>query len=71
VNATGESDAAQIFLLTGEALSQLGDRTAAMERFRRALTLPGSDRVGVRLAIAEVMAQKNQTRTPAAKSPWP
>ena len=62
VNATGESDAAQIFLLTGEALSQLGDHTAAMERFRRALTLPGSDRVGVRLAIAEVMAQKNQTQ---------
>jgi tetratricopeptide (TPR) repeat protein len=62
VNSAGESDAAAVFLLTGEALSTLGDHAAAMERFRRALTLPGSDRVGVRLAIAEVMAQKNQNQ---------
>jgi tetratricopeptide (TPR) repeat protein len=57
-----QADAAQIFLLTGESLNTVGDHAAAMERFRRALTLPGSDRVGVRLAIAEVMAQKNQTQ---------
>jgi len=58
----GGPEAAQIFLLTGESLSTLGDHTAAMERYRRALTLPGSDRVGVRLAIAEAMEQKNQTQ---------
>ncbi len=53
------SEAPQVFLLTGEALSHLGNQTAAMERFRRALTMPQSDRVGVRLAIAEMMAQSD------------
>ena len=55
------SDASEIFLLTGEALRHLGDENAAMDRFRRALTMPGSDRVGVRLAIAQVMAQKDHS----------
>ena len=53
------SDAPQVFLLTGEALSHLGNQNAAMERFRRALTMPQSDRVGVRLAIAQMMAQQD------------
>lgn len=53
------SDAPQVFLLTGEALSHLGDQNAAIERFRTALTMPGSDRIGVRLAIAQMMAQQN------------
>jgi predicted Zn-dependent protease len=55
------SDAAEIFLFTGEALNHLGDQNAAMDRYRRALTMPGSDRVGVRLAIAQTMAQKDHT----------
>jgi tetratricopeptide (TPR) repeat protein len=48
-----------IFLSTGAALSVLGDQDAAMERFRKALMAPDSDRVGVRLAIAEIMAHKD------------
>jgi hypothetical protein len=59
--ATPHSDAAEIFLFTGEALNHLGDQNAAMDRYRRALTMPGSDRVGVRLAIAQTMAQKDHT----------
>ena len=48
----------KFYVSTGEALSTLGDQDAAMERFRKALGLPGSDRVGVRLAIAQLMAQQ-------------
>src|SRR6201995_5786657 len=43
------SGPSSIYLSTGSALSVLGDRSEAMERFRKALTSPGSDRVGVRL----------------------
>ena len=49
-----------IYLSTGSALSVLGDQNGAMERFRRALTAPGSDRVGVRLAIAQIMAHQDR-----------
>jgi tetratricopeptide (TPR) repeat protein len=52
-----ESD---IYIATGEALSTLGDHAAAMERFRRALDAPNSNRVSVRLAIAQVMSQQGQ-----------
>jgi tetratricopeptide (TPR) repeat protein len=48
-----------IYLSTGAALSVLGDQDAAMERFRKALTAPESDRVSVRLAIAEIMAHQD------------
>jgi tetratricopeptide (TPR) repeat protein len=47
-----------IYLSTGSALSVLGDQKGAMERFTRALTTPESDRVGVRLAIAQVMVHE-------------
>jgi tetratricopeptide (TPR) repeat protein len=47
-----------IYLSTGSALSVLGDQKAAMERFTKALTAPESDRVGVRLAIAQVMVHE-------------
>jgi len=40
-------------------LSVLGDHAGAMERFGRALTTPQSDRVGVRLAIAQVMVRQD------------
>lgn len=50
----------QIFVDTGEAFDELGDQNAAMDRFRRALGVKGSDRVGVRLAIAQLMAQQNR-----------
>lgn len=48
----------QILVTTGEALSALGDQNAAMDRFRRALEVAGTDRVGVRLAVAQLMAQQ-------------
>lgn len=51
----------QILVFTGEALSDLGDQVAAMDRFRRALNVKGSDRVGVRLAIAQLMAQQGHS----------
>ena len=47
-----------IYVDTGEALSTLGDNKAAMQRFARALVAPESNRVGVRLAIAQVMVQE-------------
>jgi len=47
-----------IYVATGEALSTLGDHAAAMERFVKALDVPNSDRVGVRMAIAQLMAEQ-------------
>ncbi len=49
----GES---RILVSTGQALSLLADQKGAMERFERALAMPGSDRISVRLAIAQLMA---------------
>ncbi|MGB6689213.1 MAG: tetratricopeptide repeat protein [Terracidiphilus sp.] len=49
-----------VLVSTGEALSALGDQNAAMDRFRRALAVPDSDRVNVRLAVAQLMAEKDQ-----------
>ncbi len=48
-----------VLVSTGQALSLLGDENAAMQRFVRALAAPDSDRVGVRLAIAQVMASQD------------
>ena len=56
-----ESTQSEIYVSTGEALSTLGDHAAAMDRFRKALTAPGSDRVGVRLAIAQLMAEQGHS----------
>lgn len=50
-----------IYVSTGEALSTLGDRGGAMQRFSEALLALSSDRVSVRLAIARLMAQQNHT----------
>jgi tetratricopeptide (TPR) repeat protein len=55
------SAASAIYLSTGEALSTLGDQKAAMDSFARALTAPQSDRVAVRLAIAQLMAREGQS----------
>jgi tetratricopeptide (TPR) repeat protein len=54
------SGPSSIYLSTGSALSVLGDQDAAMERYRKALTTPQSDRIGVRLAIAQVMARQGR-----------
>jgi tetratricopeptide (TPR) repeat protein len=48
----------RIFVSTGEAFDTLGEQHAAMQRFQTALEVPGSDRISVRLAIAQVMAQQ-------------
>ncbi len=57
--------ASDIYVSTGEAFLTLGDRKAALTRFTRALDVPHSDRVGVRLAIAQLMA--NEGRYPDAE----
>jgi Tfp pilus assembly protein PilF len=56
-----ESTQSEIFVSTGEALSTLGDQVAAMERFRKALAALDSDRVSVRLAIAQLMAAQGHS----------
>jgi tetratricopeptide (TPR) repeat protein len=56
-----DSGLSGIYLSTGAALSALGDHEAAMERFSKALLVPDSDRVGVRLAISELMMQQGHT----------
>ena len=48
----------EILIATGDALLILGDRNAAMQRFSRALDVPGGDRIGVRLAIAEIFIRE-------------
>ncbi|TCK72731.1 tetratricopeptide repeat protein [Acidipila rosea] len=50
-----------IYVSTGEALSTLGDQKGAMERFSKALTAPDSNRMGVRLAIAGLMAEQGHS----------
>jgi tetratricopeptide (TPR) repeat protein len=49
-----------IFMATGGALLTLGDRDAAMKRFSRALEVPNGDRIGVRLAIAQVFLRQGR-----------
>ena len=47
-----------ILMDTGEAFLTLGDQAEAMQRFSRALDAPKGDRIGVRLAIAQVFMRK-------------
>lgn len=49
---------AAIYVDTGEALTTIGENKAAMQRFTRALETPRSNRVSVRLAIAQLWAQQ-------------
>lgn len=51
-------DDVQILMATGSALLSMGDKDAAMQRFARALDAPNGDRLGVRLAIAEVFMRQ-------------
>jgi tetratricopeptide (TPR) repeat protein len=52
------NDKVEIWMATGDALLALGDQDAAMQRFARAIDLPNKDRVGVRLAIAQVFLRQ-------------
>ena len=47
-----------IYSSTGDALSTLGEEDAAMERFERALTASDSDRIAIRLSIAQLMLKR-------------
>jgi tetratricopeptide (TPR) repeat protein len=49
-----------ILLSTGEALYTVGERQASMERFRRALDEKSGDRISIRLAVAQIMAQQQR-----------
>ena len=49
-----------ILMATGDALLSLGDRDGAMQRFSRALDTPNGDRIGVRLAVAQVFMRQGR-----------
>lgn len=51
-------DKVEILTSTGEAFLTLGDRDAAMQRFSRALDVPGGNRIGVRMAIAQIFQRE-------------
>jgi hypothetical protein len=53
----GKGDA-NIAMATGDALLVLGDNEAAMQRFSRALETASEDRIGVRLAIAQIFVRQ-------------
>jgi tetratricopeptide (TPR) repeat protein len=48
----------KILTATGEALLTLGDRNAAMDRFSRALEVPGGDRIGIRMSLAQIFLRE-------------
>lgn len=52
-------DRVEILTATGDALLTLGDRDGAMQRFSRALDVPGGNRIGIRLAIAQIFLRQN------------
>lgn len=51
-------DRLEVLTATGDALLTLGDRDGAMQRFSRALEVPGGDRIGVRLEIAQIFLRQ-------------
>ena len=59
-NPYAESIQSDTFISTGQALAELGDNKAAMDRYRRALEIPQANRVSVRLAIAQTMAHQDR-----------
>ena len=48
----------EILTATGDALLTLGDRDAAMQRFSKALEVPGGNRIGIRLALAQIFLRQ-------------
>ncbi|HEV2400707.1 MAG TPA: tetratricopeptide repeat protein [Candidatus Sulfotelmatobacter sp.] len=51
-------DRIEILTATGDAFLTLGDRDAAMQRFARALDVPGGNRIAVRMAIAQIFMRQ-------------
>ncbi len=59
--ATGQKSVeSRVLVSTGQALSLLEDQKGAMEQFEKALAMPDSDRISVRLAIAQLMASEGR-----------
>ena len=56
----GNEEKGEVLVSTGEALSLLGDREAAMQRFESALHAPETNRLDVRLAVARQMIAEGQ-----------
>ena len=52
------NNSVDVLMATGGALLMTGDREAAMQRFSRALDIPNGDRLGVRLAVAQVFMRQ-------------
>ena len=53
-------DQSAILLATGDALLTLGDRSAALERFTRALDAPDANRVDVRIEFAKLFVREGK-----------
>jgi tetratricopeptide (TPR) repeat protein len=51
----------EILTATGDALLTLGERDAAMQRFSRALEVAGANRIGIRLALAQIFLRQGHT----------
>ncbi len=54
-----QSQLSDIYVSTGKALMTLGDQKEAMQHFQKALLASDHNRVTVRMAIAQLMAQQN------------
>jgi tetratricopeptide (TPR) repeat protein len=50
----------KILMATGDAFLILNEHDAAMQRFAHALELPGENRLGVRLALARLFAERGE-----------
>jgi tetratricopeptide (TPR) repeat protein len=48
----------EVITATGDALLTLGERDAAMQRFSKALAVPGGNRIVIRLALAQVFLRQ-------------
>jgi tetratricopeptide (TPR) repeat protein len=53
-------DQSAILLATGDALLTLGDRSAALDRFTRALDAPDANRVDVRIEFAKLFVRQGK-----------
>jgi tetratricopeptide (TPR) repeat protein len=51
----------EILTATGDALLTLGERDGAIERFSQALEVPGGNRIGIRLALAQIFLRQGHT----------
>jgi len=60
VRLAEQNDDSSVLVLTAEALSIIGERESAMQRFQKALTAPNGNRLDVRLNIARMMAEDKE-----------